>query len=445
MYCHECGTFNEDGSLFCINCGARLLNEEESFSDDMISADPKNEDYSYQDGEFEQPYYESQPGRDYGEAAQDTSFAEDPFYGAERSTPRVKPRPTKKMVILCIEIIAAIAAIGMFIHLKNSSTGADATAKRYFVDLCNGDYEGAFAELGLEETDFINPESFRSYAASLDLGDVQNYTVSYNYANNLYESQSSMGKTVPILYRRTGESYDSEFYVNVVNSGQKEMLIFDDWYVGSDSLLVSDYSLYVPQGASVTFDGVVLDAGTYATSQSDGTDLYLIPKLFAGQHTVSVSAAGRQTATSVLSVNYDQDTGYMTDLLYTEEQMAVLEDIAVQYMSDLYQCALAQSDFSVIEDHFVADANSRASIQEAYESLVRYFADDAISVSFSNISTGGDTSAAAIRIDFDYEVSYYKNAGTADSYSSSDTIYLSFTPENDIWVLTDLGAKSLYY
>ena len=310
--------------------------------------------------------------------------------------------------------------------------------------------------MDLEEDDFINYKELEFAMSSYDFSRVDNYklekaNVNYEYSNAYRNNDDELGKTYVILFRNKGDSYDSRFDINMVKSGKS-----GKWYVSSGDLIAENFGIVIPVGASLKFDEINVP-DTYAKVQKDeysGAEhlVYTIPRIFRGQHFISVIRDGFQEYRNMYFVDGRDYHCDMTDQMLSRETMEKSNALAVTNMQKLYQAALNQQGFETIADLFTSDPEKLGDIESEYNDLVsRMNSEDywVSSLDIQEITAESDAEDPSSNLSFscsgnchrkNYSGEIEDQTGEADCNMS-----FNFKLENENWVQTNLGCRYIYF
>ena len=364
--------------------------------------------------------------------------------------------PSKWLFLLIGEAVAAFIIFVVVITLFSGNGTADATAERYFISLVNGNYKNAFSCMDLEEDDFINNKELEFAMSSYDFSRVDNYklekaNVNYEYSNAYRNNDDELGKTCVILFRNKGDSYDSRFDINMVKSGKS-----GKWYVSSGDLITENFGIVIPVGASLKIDEINVP-DKYAKVQKDeysGTEylVYTIPRIFRGQHYISVIRDGFQEYRNMYFVDGRDYHCDMTDQMLSRETMEKINALAVTNMQKIYQAALNKQGFETIADLFTSDPEKLGDIESEYNDLVsRMNSEDywVSSLDIQEITAESDAENPSSNLTFscsgnchrkNYSGEIEDQTGEADCNMS-----FNFKLENENWVQTNLGCRYIYF
>ena len=364
--------------------------------------------------------------------------------------------PSKWLFLLIGEAVAAFIIFVVVITLFSGNGTADATAERYFISLVNGNYKNAFSCMDLEEDDFINYKELEFAMSSYDFSRVDNYklekaNVNYEYSNAYRNNDDELGKTCVILFRNKGDSYDSRFDINMVKSGKS-----GKWYVSSGDLITENFGIVIPVGASLKIDEINVP-DKYAKVQKDeysGAEylVYTIPRIFRGQHYISVIRDGFQEYRNMYFVDGRDYHCDMTDQMLSRETMEKINALAVTNMQIIYQAALNKQGFETIADLFTSDPEKLGDIESEYNDLVsRMNSEDywVSSLDIQEITAESDAEDPSSNLSFscsgnchrkNYSGEIEDQTGEADCNMS-----FNFKLENENWVQTNLGCRYIYF
>lgn len=253
MFCAECGAKNEDSSRYCENCGALLVSNE--VGSDTI------------------------PSRILSTQSEETGF------NISRSDMRMKISRWTVVVVLQV-IVLMILAYGIK-WIGDNYYSAEYIAEKYFETIMEGDLGEAYEFLEVKESDFISKETFEKAYRPESRGKLGSYSVKE-------EQRNSASATVRVTYRVLNESGERTKEIVLLKKADKRLFIFDDWKVNPGEDIVSDVSVYAPQNAVVSLDGIDLGK-EYKKSKEDGYDIYQIPEVFCGKHVVSATKENAQS------------------------------------------------------------------------------------------------------------------------------------------------------
>ena len=377
-------------------------------------------------------------------------------YDGSAAGARKSLAPSKWLFLLIGEAVAAFIIFVVVITLFSGNGTADATAERYFISLVNGNYKNAFSCMDLEEDDFINNKELEFAMSSYDFSRVDNYklekaNVNYEYSNAYRNNDDELGKTCVILFRNKGDSYDSRFDINMVKSGKS-----GKWYVSSGDLITENFGIMIPVGASLKIDEINVP-DKYAKVQKDeysGAEylVYTIPRIFRGQHYISVIRDGFQEYRNMYFVDGRDYHCDMTDQMLSRETMEKINALAVTNMQKIYQAALNKQGFETIADLFTSDPEKLGDIESEYNDLVsRMNSEDywVSSLDIQEITAESDAENPSSNLTFscsgnchrkNYSGEIEDQTGEADCNMS-----FNFKLENENWVQTNLGCRYIYF
>ena len=439
MYCQNCGKPNSDDSIFCEFCGSRLEKD--------TSPSPVGE----------QPIIPTGNGNPVPSPA--PAMQQPPQQPIQQPQPK---KPISKLtIVLAIEIVALLAIVYGAFSVGKKGTGAEQTAMNYFINIANSDWEKAYQKLDVDASTFINSQMFAEANQENALGMINTYEIDAAPGSQLDLLQaSSLGQSITIGYRVKGETENSYFTVNLNKQPDKKYFLFDHWKVGTSNLICKDYSIYVPAGASVTVDGISLDqtylapgiAETYEMAQ----DVYVIPQIFYGTHTITVSMEDREDTTSTVRLSYeygDNQSFYVEPAPYQADVLSQLTQLAGADMQQIYNAAMAGKAFKTLEGLFTTDETYLNDIRSSYEYLLSSLNEGSsvpTKVTFSNITGVTYPYDTAVDVSFEYEVEYtyedwWTNERKTDRSQNTATWRFYFIKENGNWVLANLGCDSVYY
>ena len=364
--------------------------------------------------------------------------------------------PSKWLFLLIGEAVAAFIIFVVVITLFSGNGTADATAERYFISLVNGNYKNAFSCMDLEEDDFINNKELEFAMSSYDFSRVDNYklekaNVNYEYSNAYRNNDDELGKTCVILFRNKGDSYDSRFDINMVKSGKS-----GKWYVSSGDLITENFGIMIPVGASLKIDEINVP-DKYAKVQKDeysGTEylVYTIPRIFRGQHYISVIRDGFQEYRNMYFVDGRDYHCDMTDQMLSRETMEKINALAVTNMQKIYQAALNKQGFETIADLFTSDPEKLGDIESEYHDLVsRMNSEDywVSSLDIQEITAESDAEDPSSNLSFSCSGNCHKKnySGEIEDQTGEADCNMSFNfkLENENWVQTNLGCRYIYF
>lgn len=422
MFCQNCGTKNNDASVFCENCGARL--------EKPVDVAPQS---VQQEQPVQQPVQQGQP--------------------VQQSVQQPKPKkPVSKLVIAVVaEAVILVASIIAFFNIGNSVYGPEKVAEKFFVEVANQNFKEAYKVLDVEENDFINEKAFQNAKCNVELSKVTDYKVRKTRG-------ADDEKEVEILYKTKGSSSKRSYDISLNKQDDKNMLFFENWQIVPDAMIVKDFYVSIPNGAEVTVDGVKLGKDYLNKKKSDEDyQVYEIPEMFAGEHQIVVNKEGMAEVRAL--VDTDIDYGY--DLYNYEMQMdeKLLEeavDVALADFEAIYTAAAQAKEYDAVADMFSVDADG----EYDYEDIAYEFTGSSYrtvnKVAFSNVEAVSgesyldtDKTCIAVDIEFDYNVDYTEEDWfgeiTNETYDDSSYMTLHLVYEDGKWLLAEISGGYIYY
>lgn len=467
MFCQNCGTKNNDTSIFCENCGARLEKpvqqapQVEQVQEQPVESVQEQPVESVQEQPVErvqeqpvesvqeQPMQEqpTQQAPTYQQTVQGQPTQQEPVYQQPMQQVKPKKKVSKSAIVIAVEVVALLALIVAAFKIGENAFSAEKVAEKFFVEVANQNYKEAYKILDIDESEFINEENFKNASCNMALDKVSKYEVRKS-------SDDDDEKTVKIKYK--GKSGTDTYVINVEKKDGKKFLLFDNWEVNADSMIAKDFTLYVPNGAKVTVDGIEL-GDKYVESEDTYGQTYVIPKIFAGEHQVVVSQEGMQEVRKI--VDTDDGSFYVDQMSPGEEVLAEITDIATEDFKLIFEAAAERKDFSEIKSLLSSDEDYLEALEDDYDNLVQQFETGGYEtinkVQFSNIKTETDegylTSAdygVEVYITFDYYIEYtdsWFDEISHETYDGDTYAYFEFVCEDGEWVLADMSGLYLYF
>lgn len=469
MFCPECGAKNLDDSLYCSECGTRLVSpvnettQQQSpkptqggyenpkpFHEGYTNTKPDQGDYTY--------IKPNQKGYTNTQPSQESTYAQPAQMGYTYKQPTQPsaqvPRKPMKIIhkIMLVELIVAGLLVICFYNVGRKAFSPERTAERYFIEVMNGDWESVYNYLDRKESQFITKKNFISTLKNQDPTDYNTYKI--GKANN---DMDNLGTSVDISYRVKGSSDNQDYTVVLNKQGKKNFYLFDSWKVDPSSYICNDYTLTVPSGVKVKFNDTQLNE-EYLSSEENGYASYVIPELFHGEYQITLTQENMEDYTTTIST-YDGQY-YLDQMILKNDVQKELIQTAGNTMKQIYDAGFKEAAFDTIADLFTEDKVIRAEMESNYSDFCYTIGDnDEIGlqkVDFSNVSgtASYETIDGAlyvyVTLNYDYTATYgitdwltYEiTTNTYSDYGSNDYTFLY---ENGKWNLTSADFDAIYY
>lgn len=348
MFCPNCGTKNEDGAAFCLQCGTSLAQEAQETS---------------------QPVAQSVVEQAAQPAQQPVAQETQPVQQETPKAPKAPRKPISKGLIAGIcGGLAVIIAIVVFIIVGNNLSDYNKVAVNYVESLKSGDFAGVYKSLNFPEGEFLTQDMFiysrgkvTAYtnvkAEAHKLTDIEKQLQEIEDQWNLSTGSEEKNdkKTVKVDYTYTNPNAEGSealtpqkgsTNVNLVKTG-KVMLFFDKWAVDNSSYIAKEYTIYAPKGSVVYLDGKQLsDALKQPNEENSAMDAYKIDKLFKGYHKIKVTRDIYEDYEDEFSISSSEKGSYTCST--TSIKKDVLETLAKQAEDDIklfYNKAIEKASF----------------------------------------------------------------------------------------------------
>ncbi len=275
MRCPKCGRENKSEANYCRACGQDLtvINTSETEPEELIQAEVK--------------VTESVKADESGKADESVKANES---GKANS---------RKSVIAGISVLGAVlllAITGYFVG--NNVFGPDKLVKEYVTAIVDQDWSKAYSYLNTDEigSPFITEDKFIELCSTSD-NKIADYTMT--------DVSDGYNKSYLIKCIQYNDEEDS-FKVNLKKQKKNNFLFFDSYKVSLDDYATNEYSVYIPNGTVLSFDGKTIDQ-RYRTASTEDYDLYTLPYVFYGKHDILVTGYDYNDYQNVVYV-YGQDS-----------------------------------------------------------------------------------------------------------------------------------------
>ncbi len=298
MFCEKCGTKNEDGAIFCENCGNKLIVEEFA----------KKE-------KFTAPNLNSEGGEN------------------RAVTIEKKPMSLKNKIILIVVLVLAVLLVGAY-NLGKHFADPKRVVENYVENMLSKNYNDAFNSLDFEDNEFTQKSDFAKV--------MKNNGENWNFANYTITEELSEDpflKSYKVSYHKKGASDSEELYVTLVKQNEKKYLLFDDYKVSVKELLAKDFSVVVPEEATVYIDQTKVSEKYVAEDEEldKGLKKYIIPSVFEGAHRVKITMP---LCDEKIIEDYYIETSKeleFDEFYLSEDATAEIEQIADKFMREYYE------------------------------------------------------------------------------------------------------------
>lgn len=450
MFCPKCGKNNNDSSQFCEACGSELIDNQ-----------PTSQSISMNDIQQKVMPNAGISG-----------------YNGQLSKTKRLPKSVKILLILNLIFLFVVIVISV---IASSLTSPKHIAKGYFNTIVDGDWNKMYSYFSLENSDFINQDSFIKMMENEINLEIENFEIlkesslsyensfleKYPFSKNYYKSSSDsdMIKTYVVNYILKGSASPQSETITLVKSSGKKFLFYPDYYVNVDNLIVSNFHVSVPKESTVYIDNIKLTEKM--TSPDDdynysdyNYDTYVVSKIFSGEHELKVEHPICDVYTEKIQINdsdYYSSSYTVPELILNDSVRANLtnmtEDIYIQIVSS----ALEKKSFDTLNLACTSDPNQLAGIKESYDSLIKRLRDEdgtgyqSITFNaFTDNSSQIEFDASGIYFcDLEIEYDYVKISKDwyTDEYSELQSTYPSYSPiqftyvyENNEWVIQRLHS-----
>ena len=374
---------------------------------------------------------------------------------------------SKWLFVLAAEVIGLLLLIFVEVTAMEGSRTAEKTAERYFVYTANGDWQEAYELLQLTEIQgwkgaFIGPRALERAQGTSSLGIVQDYKIRQENGETGSQSfsewfqkrkergndeESSSGTYVIIDYQTQDNAESSSFAVDL-----QEMS--GEWKVKIMDYVCQNYRIYVPAGAEVRVDEVMLDEDYIIINEEEsyeGMDGYLIPYIFVGAHSIAVTLEGMEEVADTIWLQYDSSPYYLEHMPMKQETLEELLKKSEENMQQIYSAALEGKSGKAIEGLCTSEAEQLQEIQESYQYLLSGFHESSVQpekIEFYDIVGEVTEENNSVFLQFKYKMEYtqenWSGKSVRDTYEGDGEAQFDFIKEDGNWVQTNLGCRELY-
>lgn len=426
MFCPKCGSDNAGGVMQCTSCGAELVGNQQSVN---LSTKPTK------------------------------NFSADTLLGIVKGFPgKVKALP-KIAKQISIAVLALVVVVIAFSSIGSAIANPKNIVKGYFQARLDSDYKKMYSYLALEKSDFINKNNFEKSLAGTEKLKILNYEIKSETSSNA----SELTKTYRISYIIEGSTSTQSETVTLVKSKAKKLLFFNDYNVALDEIIVIDYQITVPEGATAYVDGIKLTEiqetqsdSYYSYNESPASVTYVIPKIFPGTHDLKVEHPLCSEYTNEIEIERNSNTSYSVSGMQLNSE---IKTNAAKKTEEAYraivQNALDGKAFSDLKLDYTSDSEALEGIQEQYERLAsnikREDGTGYKSITFKNFTddssqeTLNSSSTYSCELRYEYDsITVSKNwytqelTETSSSYTQYSSVRITFVFEDGKLVIQSL-------
>ncbi len=349
-------------------------------------------------------------------------------------------------------MFAIAAGIGVFVAFGQHAGNAGNYAQRYFEAYITQNWQGMYDVIDIKESEFVNYESFeRMMEGRIIYGEFDDTEINVTKKN---------GNTAYVEINYKDDSGNNQILsVKMKKQDEKVYKFFKTWKVDGESLVVKNCKINIPTGTVVTLDAK--DISSYHTNSSEGKELYVVDRLFAGEHDFGISTV---YIDAYSDTKYVEEDGFSynvekTDFKMKEEDKEYLTDATTKLVFGMYNNALNDLGVEDLMTYFGSDADNLALLESCYDemyndinkedgSMLKTMEIESYSSYVFNYSY---PSRVETRIDFN--CSY--TAKTGRSYASAvrgtyentgmSTCKICFALTDEGWVIDELDVKCIDY
>lgn len=455
-FCPNCGAKLEDGAIFCGECGTRIENLQEPVSQ-------SNEKVSQ-----EEPIRPSQRKKARQQNQQESSITiKKPNFNVNAYKAKAK-KISKRQIFVIAEVLCLALVIGIFCWIGSSNSSAQTVAKQYVEAYAKQDWSKIYDMTDFPEGTYLKKEQFIECMKNKETIAIDNFEISEGSEYSVYDSDSLLSRFAQDS--STSNSSEIQKFYNVqytvkgqesgymslemIKQSEKSMLFFDTWKVASNNMVISNYYVSVPVGASATIDGIILSESDKLEDQGYGVDQYSI-SIFEGPHTIQVSLPWFQIYENEFYA-YEGEAFSVYDMELTEDGKLALQTKMQEVLEKFYQAAVAGKDFSEVSNLFMED--SLESAKSSYEYLQEelngsdYYTLNEVTFHDFNCEYYLNESGISAEMNYDYDMEYtytwtsWRNDSkksevkTQDGYSYMNA---SFAYDGETYKLTSVNIRSV--
>lgn len=470
MFCSNCGAQLPDDAEFCSNCGQKI--EPASTSEPASDAAAKAEAAMDKVGNAAEIAADkvgaaAEIAAQKAGAAAGAAVAKTSNFFQSKFLPGVK----KYLKWIIVGVVVILAIVAFFVTGSVMSNPGNVVTS-FLSNLANNNYAAAFDQLNVEESEFVNGDTFAQYISEqeTDFSEYRNYRVlPYNDYVRLQADEYGLGSlTDAYLEEESGDgstlSYvavapdDSDgFQFTLVKQDSNFLLFWPTYKIDTEGML-ADATIYTLPDSTVAIDGINVPAGTADEDTPDGCVPYTVPAILGGDHTLTITNPLAEDYESDISV-YSGYTRTVSDLTLSEEVIQGRFEASQELLPTLVNGAIANTAFDDLGIAVTSDSSALADIKEAYDDLLAgLHGDDGTGLKSITFTDFEDTSyydeldsdltyGSRVRFRYDY-VATVRDYGTdqlvdeASTYTHSSTLSVEYAYENGSWVLS--GLNSLY-
>lgn len=265
-----------------------------------------------------------------------------------------------------IVVLAICAGIGIFLALGNRAGSSQRFAEEYFSHYVTNNYKEMYKMIDCKESEFINLDNFIIKCEGEKIyGSITGYQLS---------KPVRQGKAVTyvVTYYIGAEKIPNTYTITLHEQKKKTHLFFSTWKVSVNRFLINDYEINVPVGTGVNLDGIDIAKYKKGTSEDGTLDIYVVDKIFSGDHTVSVNldATGEITKTQYVMDDTDSITITTNDFAMKPDVQQRLYEYSVFVIKSMYEYSMdKRKNFEDISILYAETEEAQASARATFDTI----------------------------------------------------------------------------
>ena len=280
---------------------------------------------------------------------------------------------------------------------------------------------------------------------------------SYNITEQMPErTNEELIKSYIISYVTSGATFENSFELKLVKQEEKSWLFYPTYKISTQNML-GECSILTYPNSNVSIDGTEI---TSNHTDDNGYAIYTVSSVFQGEHTLKISHELFEDYEDTLYISDSPETVNVDSIRLKED---VLEEIASLTQSNfklMCEGAIAGKEFKNLGIACTKDDDNLERLIEQYENFSkRIKREDGTGLknitlsNFSNKSTQSSmnrsmTYRSYMNFNYTYTYTYKSGDEVKEELSQRERngyISITYSYENDGWVMSSIDNYSIYY